>query len=197
MEQHPELGFAFCDLDVVDETDIEKIKKQILRKPHPNENLITDLIERKNIVWTPIGNIFRSKNFIETVPSKQIYEGKGGQNFQMLFPMACTHKHGYIKESLGKYVERQDSHSRQKKQKEEREYELLSIWLNTINNLSNINNQTKLSFLKTTFNHFFTPALPRVKLKNKALLTPFIKIKERRNDIKIYLFGIHILTIWR
>lgn len=204
MEQHPELGFAFCKLDAVDETDINQIKYQMFRKQTTNDNLDLDLINRNNILWTPIGNIFRRSDFLKAHPSKRIYEGTGGQNFQMLFPMACHSKYGYIDSSLGKYVIRKESHSRLKKSKEDRDYELIDIWLNTIKNLTNINNQTKLLYIKTTFNHYFnlhhphtSTTLPRIKIKPKTILKPFIKIKEHNKKYKIYLFGIHLLTIWK
>ena len=206
MEQHPEFGFAFCTIDTVKEDDLNNITYHLFRKSTDNENLTDDLIERRNILWTPIGNIFRSNEFIKVVPSRNIYAGRGGQNFQMLFPMACAYKHGYIDESLGKYVIRKESHSRLKKTLIQRNTELFDIWLNTILNLNNVNDNEKAYNINKSFENFMKDILNSYKVENinkkveysinfKKFLVPFFKKKKIRDKIKIYLFGIHLLTI--
>lgn len=200
MEQHPECGLAFCILDVVNENDISKVIHQQRRKPSKNDNLFEDLIFERNIIWTPVGNIFRSKCFLEAVPSRHIYEGKGGQNFQMLLPMAHKFKCGYIEEALAKYVVRKASHSRIKEIINERPYLTLNIKINTILTLEADNDQ-KANWIEQSSILFHEKLPPSSKNIYKVFLfkfLPLLKIKEAQNKIKFYLFGfIHFLTVRR
>ncbi len=112
MEAHPEYALAFCQLEEVAENDLDKPLRIIERIPEKEDNLFSDLIHNRNILWPPIGAIIRSSAFLDVLPQRKIYEGKGGQNFQILLPLASKYQAGYIKEVLGKYVVRETSHSR-------------------------------------------------------------------------------------
>ena len=191
MEQHPECGLAFCILDVVNENDISKVIHQQRRKPAADDDLFNDLIERRNIIWTPVGNIFRSKCFLEVVPSRHIYEGNAGQNFQMLLPMAHKFKCGYIEEALAKYVVRKASHSRQKKSKELFREHALDIWINTILSLKDETDLNKSRYIRQAAGHFYAElSKPEHKTKRIYLFNfiPLFKIKIKKS-IKIYLLN--------
>lgn len=191
MEENPEYAFAFCQIEEVHEENLDEVVGVLKRVSQ--QNLFDDLINRNNILWPPIGNIFRSDKFLEVVPDRKIYEGKGGQNFQMLLPMAHKFKFGLMKESLGKYVIRRKSHSRLKKTIEQRNAELFDIWINTILSLSDsIRNKT--AYINKAYLHFSSS----VSASKKFMLFgafPVIKLKYKNNKTKVYFLGIHLFTI--
>lgn len=194
MEKNSEYALAFCALDEVKESNLNKVIG--IQTRTCSDNLFDDLIHRNNILWTPIGNIFRSNKFLEAIPLRTIYEGKGGQNFQMLLPMAHKFKDGYIKEALGKYVIRKSSHSRLKKTRTERNAELFDIWINTILSLDDTNTN-KAKYINESYNHLSIPP-QYIDFTWKISLfkfIPLIKIKKKSNKIKIYFLGIHLFTI--
>ena len=199
MISHPEYGFSFCKLDVVKESNIEKVIYTACRQQSEEDNLFFDLIERKNILWMPIGGIFRVSCFLKAIPDRDIYIGTGGQNFQMLLPMAHKFKCGYIDKSLGKYVLRVNSHSHSQKVKNERIKELMNIWINTIFRLDD-SLFNKSLYLKKTIDHF-VPYLEQneesSKVKKIYLFDKLeiLKIKKTNTLVMIYLFGCKILKI--
>lgn len=56
--------------------------------------------------------LVRADAFLDVNHNKSIYLSRGGQNFQMLLPLASKYKCGYIDEPLYNIVSRQESHSR-------------------------------------------------------------------------------------
>lgn len=53
----------------------------------------------------------RSEELLEVLPDREIYTGKGGQNAQVLLPMAYSYKCGYMDDILYLYYIREESHS--------------------------------------------------------------------------------------
>ena len=204
MEQNLEFGFAFCKIDVVKESNLELIVTNFSMNRERKYNLFSDLIERKNILWMPIGNIFRSSSFLEVVPERDIFSGPGGQNFQMLLPMAHKFKCGYIDKSLGKYVLRRSSHSHSYNNHLLRERQLLNIWINTINKLDDTDENRSL-YIKKAVDHFMTSLYSAIKVPSKTNtfkiylfdLIEIFKIRHVNNLYMIYLFGCKLLKIKR
>ncbi len=194
MEAHPEYALAFCRLEEVAENNLDKPLRIIERIPENEDNLFSDLIHNRNILWPPIGAIIRSSAFLDVLPERKIYEGKGGQNFQMLLPLASKYQAGYINEVLGKYVVRETSHSRIQNDFIRRQNDLLDIWAHTILKLSTLNDADKLRSLFEAYDYY-----TQIKLSFTAKPTscsktvwifgfiPLFTIKKRKNTTTIKL----------
>ena len=95
--------------------------------------------------------------FENSIPKKQIYESRIGQNWQMLLPIVYNYKCGYLSEILFTYVIRKQSHSRQKrgeqellKQNKEQE-NTLKIVINDINMKDESEKERYLKLVEDTF----------------------------------------------
>lgn len=196
MDAHPEYALAFCRLDEVSENDINTPLREIARIPEKEDNLFDDLIHNRNILWPPIGAIVRSSALLNVLPERKIYEGKGGQNFQMLLPLASKYQAGYIDEVLGKYVVRETSHSRIQNDFIRRQNDLLAIWAHTILNLPTLNDTDKLHHLFEAYEYY-----AQIKQSHTAKpdsrshtiwifgLLPLLTIKKRKNTTIIKLLN--------
>lgn len=195
MEKHPEYAVAFGKLEHVNENNLNKIVR--IQQRTSKNNLVDDLIERNDIIWPPISSIFRTSSFLKAIPSRQIYTGRGGQNFQLIFPVAHQFKDGYINEPLGKYVIRNSSHSRIDKTILERNSELFDIWINTILNLEDTN-KVKAEYIKKSAIHFFYKhSEPDSYVKKLYLFNflPIMKLVRKNNKTKIYFLGLHVFNV--
>lgn len=112
LERNSNYGFVRTDAIYVDEDNIEEVKGYFARNKDNkySENIFYDLIIEKMYVCCGCYMV-RSKSFFAVNPERKIYESKGGQNWQMLLPMAYKYKCGYIDEPLYIYVVRNASHS--------------------------------------------------------------------------------------
>jgi len=197
MEAHPEFGLAFCQLEEVSEQNTDAVLKIIERSPENKDDLFNDLINNRNILWPPVGSIARSSALLDVIPDRKIYEGKGGQNFQILLPLASKYKAGYIKETLGKYVIRQTSHSRSQTDFIRRQDDLLDIWSHTILKLRSINENDKLHSLFQAYKYYDqikASYLMKPKPNTKTIwlfgFLPVFTIKRGAKSLKIKLFNL-------
>ncbi len=195
MEEHPQLGLAFCQLEEVSEKNIDIALKIIERIPATNDDLFNDLLNNHNILWPPISSIVRSSALLDVLSNRKIYEGKGGQNFQILLPLSSKYKAGYIKEPLGKYVIREASHSRSQKDFIKRQNDLLDIWSHTILTLKTIDDSCKIQKLFNAYeyyNRIKTSASLCVSTQKKVWLLgiPICTINKKQNTTKMKLFNI-------
>lgn len=217
MDAHPEIGMAFCILDVVLEHNLDKIIRQDFRKHTDDDNLAMDLINFKNILWPPLGNIIRTKSLFSVIPDREIYKGRGGQNFQIQFPMAINFKYGYINKPLGKYVLRGESYSHSAPQDSQRLNKFMNIWINTIQNIPNKDlrefyiSKAVDCFIKKihiqTVDTFKTNKVEQYKnvehkeeysMNYKLYLFGFIPVfcmKKKQKKLKIRILGIPIIQI--
>lgn len=116
LKKNPEYGFVLCKGEEVDVNDLSSPLRIIGREHGEGEdNFFSDLIFCYNVVFCPATMFVRMDALIQAIPSLHIYEGKEGQNWQLMLPLAYTAKWGYIDEVLFKYVVRRDSHSHIKK----------------------------------------------------------------------------------
>lgn len=116
LEEHKECDFVMCRGKVVKEGDFETKIGELKRvKPQGEDDMFTDLIIEKNVVFTPGVYLVRGEAFLSVNPKREIIESRVGQNWQILLPLAYKCKCGYIKEELFNYIVRDDSHSRQEK----------------------------------------------------------------------------------
>ncbi len=96
-------------VDGVDHSKVERIYTRIksLRKMQ----FFKDLIWGKNVFYTPGIYMYRTKDYLKINPKKEIYISRGGQNYQMLLPMAFNYKIGYIRKILFDWYVYPNSHS--------------------------------------------------------------------------------------
>ena len=76
------------------------------------ENLFDDLIFEKDAYVCNGCYLVRTSSFLKINPSRNIYESRAGQNWQLLVPLAYHYSCGYIDKPLYHVVERINSHSR-------------------------------------------------------------------------------------
>lgn len=113
LESHPQIDLVICQGFVVKESDTS-CALNILRREHNGapDNLFQDLIDDRNVTYTPAAYLTRTSAFFEAIPSRHIYDSREGQNSQLLLPLAHNAAYGYIDKPLFKYVMRANSHSR-------------------------------------------------------------------------------------
>lgn len=131
MEEHPDVGIAYCVLDAVSYDNLDEVLFQF--DFGADGDMFKKALNEEKILWTPMGNIIRSSSLLDVIPSRHIYEGLffGSQNCQVQMPLLYSCKCGYINKSLGKYVIRTGSSSRTSKQFKRR-INVMWVWINTL-----------------------------------------------------------------
>ena len=113
LENNKQYGLVRSGAKVVLENNLHDIIGY-LGKNNKNkfkEDLFLDYIIENDVWFAPGCFMIRADNFLEVNPMREIYEGRGGQNWQMLLPLMYKYKCGYIDEELYIYVIRDNSHS--------------------------------------------------------------------------------------
>ncbi|WP_318468955.1 glycosyltransferase family A protein [Photobacterium leiognathi] len=111
LESNPEYGMVRTDGFIVEQATGNKKLYSSYIKCH-NELIFDDLILENNIYFCPIGYMVRTSSLFSVIPDKNIYISRGGQNWQVLLPIANKFKCGYINKPLFNYLVRGNSHSR-------------------------------------------------------------------------------------
>ncbi len=125
------MNFTMCSIDLVRENNREKVygKLNVLK----SNNLIYNFMNFRRVFYAPIGFMVRTQRLFDIYHDKNVIVSPNkriGQNMQIILP--CLHNSNYtiIKNSLGKYVVRSESHSRKKNS-----YDEMLIKINDINSL--------------------------------------------------------------
>lgn len=115
LESNKEYAFVRSDAAVFFEDNLTKQIGFISRKS-PNRFKETDLMEdyilENNIIFCPGCHMVRTSAFKEVNPKMDIYEGRRGQNYQILLPLLYKFKFGFIDECLYNYIVYSNSMSR-------------------------------------------------------------------------------------
>lgn len=112
LQAHPELDMCICKVAQVKEDAPHEVVGFFERRfPQENDNLFEDLIFLHNVFYTPGGYMVKASAIDEAIPERSIYSGRGGQNPQILLPIAYRKQYGYVDEVLFTYVIREESHS--------------------------------------------------------------------------------------
>lgn len=219
MEDHDDLGCAFCPIAAVNENDLDTVLYTMDNSKCNQIDFVQNLIVRTLNVWAPISYILNSQCLLQAIPSRKICYSRTGQNFQLLFPVLLKFKVGYISEVLGKYVVRSSSISHSVESLTEHNNALFDIWLNTIL-ATELTTQQKILYINQSHQHFLEDTLAKYqktdKVENNGIIEmshstlrpmytrktiyflkfiPLVKIKKKLNKTKIYIFGIHLFTI--
>ncbi len=113
LKKNSQYGLVRTDAKLVNEENLEQIIGYF-SEGNTNkykEKLFMDLITENKVWFAPGCYMLRSSAFLDMNSDRRIYEGKGGQNWQMLLPIMYRYKCGYIDEPLYTYVIRSSSHS--------------------------------------------------------------------------------------
>lgn len=112
LQAHPELDMCICKIIQIEENNPQRDAGVLERiVPQGEDNLFEDLIYLKNIFYAPGGYMVRTSAVDESIPNREIYTGRGGQNVQLLLPVAYRKAYGYMEDVLYKYFVRAESHS--------------------------------------------------------------------------------------
>lgn len=115
LEEHKEHSIVMCRIAVVNESNTDDTVATLYRRYVDQHDLFDDFITERDVYFAPVGYMVRSCDFLDALPSRDIYEGRGGQNWQLLLPISYKYTCGYIDEILGYYLTRASSHSRSDK----------------------------------------------------------------------------------
>ena len=114
LEEHPEYGIVTSNAYVYDEKDVTHPIGKIVSRVTDNtrQDNQFELLLRYRSVFCPGCHMVRMSAFRDANPECDIYESRGGQNFQMLLPVYYRYKRYFLDEPLYNYVIYSDSHSR-------------------------------------------------------------------------------------
>lgn len=114
LEENPQYGIVICKTQVVEDETFKPIRIQERIKPQHQDNLFYDLINGKNVYYSPGGYMVRSKMFRDSMPNPLKIDSPKeiGQNFQLLLPISFKYPCGYIDDIGYHYTLRLGSHSR-------------------------------------------------------------------------------------
>lgn len=149
LEKNLDKGFVLCEGWVVNSTDPNTVLGTLSRREDGainNMKLFEDLIMEHNVIYVPATIMARRQAILSSIPSLHIYEGRQGQNWQLMLPLAYCCKYGLIEEPLFKYVVHDDSHSHVKRTYEEmiqRADQFEELIRTTISSIPNICDEQK------------------------------------------------------
>ncbi|OUO49628.1 hypothetical protein B5F76_13485 [Desulfovibrio sp. An276] len=178
LETHNEYKFCYAKIAIANEdSPYSPNRIQFREIDKSNNSLFEDLIKNNNIPPYPFYMI-HTESFLSVV-KLPVYENRGGQNWQILLPMAYHYQCGFIDKVLATYIIRSNSHSRENKNILDRHNSLKRILYNTISRI-NMPDGEKHYYYDMIINYF----LSKQTIIYRLFKIPFLKIEDR----KIYLF---------
>ena len=111
--KNPDCAIVLCKTAKIAENDTNHIIGYLERKNKSNGYIFEDLMLYNDVSFAPGGYMVNSEKFLSTNKRREIYAGRGGQNWQMLLPIAHEYKCGFIDDVLYYYLVRSNSHSRE------------------------------------------------------------------------------------
>ena len=114
LEAHPEFGLCICRSAIVRDGNLDDIKGIMERNVQEGQDdFFEDMLFLRNVYFCPGGYMVRTSALRDSIPDMDIFDGRGGQNAQILLPVLHRYRCGYIKDLLNKYIIRGESHSHQ------------------------------------------------------------------------------------
>lgn len=110
LENHPDCGFVMAKASIIEEKTGREIGL-LERKNADTSNLFLDYILETDVVFCPGVYMISMDAFRQVNPALKIYCGRGGQNWQILLPMAYYFPCGLINRIQYRYLQRAASHS--------------------------------------------------------------------------------------
>lgn len=200
MLDNPQCHFCYGDVFEVDQQTKNVIKSSNVIDYKSSFDFLNNVIYSKNIVFS--GYMFRTSSFDIVIKNREIYDGPGGQNAQLLVPFSWFYGNpNYVENSIYYYHIRSDSHSHSIN-------DSFKI-INQINNYENILDNTISKIPNFTFSDEikdYHDYFSKIKFGNaidsqdKLLIKKYYKeLKERKcGSIKDYLLYIkYTKTLFR
>ena len=207
-QQHPEYSVVRCDGNIVMNDNLSKVVGTMSKgvRDRTGEHLFYAAIDEKNFHFGCA--MIKTSDFDSVVPSREIYESRVGQNWQLLLPVLYQFRSGYIDLPLFTFVDRKESITGSINQDFEkiinRENEFEKILLQTISgiNIPNVEMDALISRIKTKYCRR-KMLLYALNVDAKNVSTQYQNIKSYTkpiiSDKLIYLFGkinqIHLLNL--
>jgi glycosyltransferase involved in cell wall biosynthesis len=198
LEKNREYGIVLCKSKIIDEYTMKTIGF-LERSPNKStDKLFHDLILERNAIFAGGAYMVRTSAFLKAIPERNIFENRGGQNYQILLPILYEYKCGYIDKYLYNYFVRKDSHSHsissiQSALKRCDEHE--DILINTIKKIIPMKDEEKKNYIQLVTLKYTRKRLRlSAKYRNNDLLGKYFKELNskyylRINDRFIYLKG--------
>lgn len=112
LSKHKEKGFVLNKCYYISDEDFTTVIRERTRENKDNGNIFRDLIVNRDVYWGAGAVMVRSTCFLEMNPTRSIFEGKSGQNWQMLLPISYKYECGFLDYPIYNILSRSDSHSR-------------------------------------------------------------------------------------
>lgn len=112
LQTHPEKMFVLAKAAFVPESNTEEILSILQRKNTDSGWLFDDLMFERDGYYAPGCYLTRTEAFLDVHPTRQIFAGRGGQNWQILLPLAYKYECGFLEEIVYYILVHPDSHSR-------------------------------------------------------------------------------------
>lgn len=111
LSSNPECAFCYGKTVFASEKDTGTIIKTIGKRDSTRRHgFFEDVLYVRNVFFP--GYMVRTVCFDCVIPNREIYAGFGGQNAQLLLPLAWYYgEPGYVEDSIYTYYVREDSHS--------------------------------------------------------------------------------------
>lgn len=113
LESHPHVALVRGSAELIREKDHVSEGYAYARVQHPcrMENFFEKLLNDETYTM-PVANMIRMSCLLEQYPTREIYvHRKGGQNYQLMFPISARYECWQIPELVGYYCVRGNSHS--------------------------------------------------------------------------------------
>lgn len=114
LETHPDINWVRSEAYIVDE---ENLSEEIgYYKKKNNNNSVDELFEEilfptNDFYFCPVCYMAKTSALFKVLKNKSIFTNRGGQNWQLMLPLAYNYPCGYINKASGYYVVRNSSHS--------------------------------------------------------------------------------------
>lgn len=111
MTAHPECSYCYGKAIAVNEDNPNIIINTFgKRESRGSRDFFKDILYVRNVFFS--GYLVRTNALDHAIRNREIYSGTGGQNAQLLLPLAWYYgEPGYVEESVYKYYLRRNSHS--------------------------------------------------------------------------------------
>ena len=156
MNSQPQCDLCICKVEQVQEGNPNKILGVLERKEPLKETLFEDLLYVKNVFYVPGGYMARGRVIDRLIPNRDIYTGRGGQNAQLLVPIAYEGNIGYLDDVLYKYYVRENSHSHSVRKAEQIIQQLKlfeTILIETLRRMEIVNKDKFIKEIKEHYSH--------------------------------------------
>lgn len=112
LQTHPEKMFVLAKAAFVPEENTDEILSILQRRNTDSGWLFDDLMFERDGYYAPGCYLTRTEAFLQVHPTRKIFAGRGGQNWQLLLPLAYRFECGFLDNIVYYILVHPDSHSR-------------------------------------------------------------------------------------